>query len=241
MVVMTLKPGQQIGSEIHPDADQLFVVVSGTGTATLNLEAHHIGPGSLIAVPAGTRHNVTAGQGPLRLVTVYAPPQHPAGTVEHEHATITGQALHLAAATATVDPSALGQPGIPVPDDPTAIPMFVAHRLDNTLGGLAHATERMKAAQGAAGELRGYHCAHLIRHLNQSLNHLHMLTACIREHFPAEAAELEQVRQGVGLAVQAAAPVELAKSLSPQAKVATTAHLLETTLHETTHAAGTPW
>ena len=98
MVVMTLKPGQQIGSEIHPAADQLFMVVSGTGTATLNLEAHPVGPGALIAVPAGTRHNVTAGQGPLRLVTVYAPPQHPAGTVEHEHAGITAQALDLAAA-----------------------------------------------------------------------------------------------------------------------------------------------
>ena len=91
MVVMTLKPGQQIGSETHPAADQLFMVVSGSGTATLNLEAHPIGPGSLIAVPAGTRHNVTAGDaGPLRLVTVYAPPQHPAGTVEHEHAGIAG-------------------------------------------------------------------------------------------------------------------------------------------------------
>ena len=113
--------------------------------------------------------------------------------------------------------------------------MFVAHRLDDTLGGLAHATERMKAARGAAGELRGYHCAHLTRHLDQALDHLHMLTACIKEHYPAEATELEQLRQHVGLAAQATA-VDLAKSLSPQAKVATTAHLLETTLHETTHA-----
>ena len=81
---MTLNPGQQIGSEIHRDGDQLFMVLSGTGTATLNLEPHDIGPGSLIAVPAGTRHNVTAGEGaPLRLVTVYSPPQHPPGTVEH--------------------------------------------------------------------------------------------------------------------------------------------------------------
>ena len=63
MVVMTLNPGQQIGSEIHRDGDQLFTVLSGTGTATLNLEPHDIGPGSLIAVPAGTRHNVTAGDG----------------------------------------------------------------------------------------------------------------------------------------------------------------------------------
>ena len=84
MVVMTLNPGQQIGSEIHRDGDQLFMVLSGTGTATLNLVPHDIGPGSLIAAPAGTRHNVTAGTGaPLRLVTVYSPPQHPPGTVEH--------------------------------------------------------------------------------------------------------------------------------------------------------------
>ena len=48
------EPGQRIGSEIHRDGDQLFMVLSGTGTATLNLVPHDIGPGSLIAVPAGT-------------------------------------------------------------------------------------------------------------------------------------------------------------------------------------------
>lgn len=114
----------------------------------------------------------------------------------------------------------------PVPDDPTAVSMFTAHRLDDTLHSLAHATERMTAARAAAtGDLRAYHSARVAFHLGQALDNGHRLVANIREHYPAEAAELEQVKQAVGLA----------KSLTPEVKAATTAHLLETTLHEETH------
>lgn len=83
MTVMTLKPGESIGSEVHKDGDQLFMLLSGTGVVTLNGKREPLHPHSIFAVPQGTRHNVTnTGTEPLKLVTVYAPPQHPAGTVE---------------------------------------------------------------------------------------------------------------------------------------------------------------
>ena len=84
MVVMTLQPGQAIGSEVHDDGDQLFMVLSGNGTVTVNEVFRAIHEHSIFAVPQGTRHNVVnTGHAPMRLVTVYAPPQHPPGTVEH--------------------------------------------------------------------------------------------------------------------------------------------------------------
>jgi len=147
-----------------------------------------------------------------------------------EHAGIAGQAVGLAGDTAEAGQDADAIPdavGIPVPDDPVAVSMFTAHRLDDTLRSLAHATERMQAARAASGKLRAYHCAHVAWHLQQALNNGHRLTENIREHYPAEAAELEQVKQAVGLA----------KALTPAVKAATTAHLLETTLHEETHGA----
>ena len=115
--------------------------------------------------------------------------------------------------------------GAPVPDDPTAVSMYTAHRLDDTGRHLAHAAERMTAARAATGELRAYHSGHVAFHLQRALDNGHRLVANIRAHYPAEAAELEQVKQAVGLA----------KSLTPGIKAATTAHLLETTLHEETH------
>jgi hypothetical protein len=127
---------------------------------------------------------------------------------------------------ADVDPGAMGAPGLPVPDDPAAISMFTAHRADAIRDELGHAGERMKAARAATGDLRAYHCGHLARHLHLALDSAHDLKANIDGHYPAEAAELEIVRQTIGLA----------KAVSGQAKTATTAHLLETTLHALTHA-----
>lgn len=87
MVVMTLQPGEEIGKEVH-DGDQLFVFMSGTGRVVLNGKKTDVGPDSLIAVPAGTKHNViNTGTTRMRIVTVYIPPQHPAGTLEHTKTT----------------------------------------------------------------------------------------------------------------------------------------------------------
>ena len=84
VVVMTIPPGSEIGEEVHDDSDQLLLFVEGEGEAILDGERSAVRPNGLVLVRAGTRHNFrNAGSGPLRLITIYAPPEHPAGTV-HE-------------------------------------------------------------------------------------------------------------------------------------------------------------
>jgi mannose-6-phosphate isomerase-like protein (cupin superfamily) len=83
LVVMTIQPGGEIGEETH-EGDQILHFVDGVGDAILEGESSAVGPGDVVFVPAGTLHNfVNTGSGPLRLATVYAPPEHPPGTV-HE-------------------------------------------------------------------------------------------------------------------------------------------------------------
>jgi mannose-6-phosphate isomerase-like protein (cupin superfamily) len=85
LVAMTIPPGGEIGEEVHPDIDQILVFLEGEGEAILEGRTGAVGPNDLVFVKAGTRHNfVNTGAGPLRLITVYAPPEHPPGTV---HAT----------------------------------------------------------------------------------------------------------------------------------------------------------
>lgn len=87
VVVMAIPPHEEIGEEVHADADQLFIFVDGRGEARLEGQASDVGPNDLVLVRAGTRHNfVNTGQVPLRLITVYAPPQHAPGTVHRTKA-----------------------------------------------------------------------------------------------------------------------------------------------------------
>ena len=87
IVVMTIPAGGEIGEEVHEENDQLLVFVDGQGEAVLDGRTSSVGPNDLVLVPAGTRHNfVNTGAGPLRLVTVYAPPEHPPGTVHQTKA-----------------------------------------------------------------------------------------------------------------------------------------------------------
>ena len=87
VVVMTLQPGEEIGEEVHEDADQILLFVEGTGEAILDGAHHAVSAEQLVLVPGGTRHNfVNTGDGPLRLVTIYAPPEHPPGTVHRTKA-----------------------------------------------------------------------------------------------------------------------------------------------------------
>jgi mannose-6-phosphate isomerase-like protein (cupin superfamily) len=87
VVVMNIAPGGDIGDETHTDVDQVLVFVSGEGAAILDGNRSRIGPGSLVQVPAGTRHNfVNTGQTDLRLYTIYAPPQHAQGTIHRTKA-----------------------------------------------------------------------------------------------------------------------------------------------------------
>jgi mannose-6-phosphate isomerase-like protein (cupin superfamily) len=87
VVVMTIPPDGEIGEEVHPDTDQVLVFVDGRAEARLDGQASDVGPNDLVFVGAGTRHNfLNRGAGPLRLITIYAPPEHPAGTVHQTKA-----------------------------------------------------------------------------------------------------------------------------------------------------------
>jgi mannose-6-phosphate isomerase-like protein (cupin superfamily) len=84
VVLMSIRPGGEIGEETHGHVDQVLVFVAGAGEAVLEGERTPVGPGRLVFVPAGTKHNfVNSGDGDLKLYTVYAPPQHAPDTV-HE-------------------------------------------------------------------------------------------------------------------------------------------------------------
>lgn len=84
LVVMSLRPGEEIGFETH-DVDQLIYVVKGDGVAAIDGTDYEFEDGAIVCVPAGKRHNITnLDDKPMKLFTVYAPPQHAPGTV---HAT----------------------------------------------------------------------------------------------------------------------------------------------------------
>ncbi len=83
LVVMTLQPGEEIGLERHEDTDQFIRVEAGTGKAVLDGETHLLSDGVAVVIPAGTEHNVinTSSSEPMRLYTIYSPPEHPDGTL----------------------------------------------------------------------------------------------------------------------------------------------------------------
>jgi mannose-6-phosphate isomerase-like protein (cupin superfamily) len=82
VVLMTIPVGGEIGEEVHDHVDQVLLFVEGRGEAILEGQRSPVGPNILVVVPAGTTHNfVNTGDEPLRLVTIYAPPEHPPGTL----------------------------------------------------------------------------------------------------------------------------------------------------------------
>jgi len=84
LVLMSLVPGEEIGEEVH-HLDQFFRIEAGQGKAILDGVEHAISDGSAIVVPAGTKHNiVNTGSIPMKLYTIYSPPEHRDGVV---HAT----------------------------------------------------------------------------------------------------------------------------------------------------------
>jgi mannose-6-phosphate isomerase-like protein (cupin superfamily) len=84
LVVMCLQPGEEIGNEVHASVDQFFRIEKGEAKFVLNgTEEHMVHDNDAAIVPAGTYHNVinTSKTEPLKLYTVYSPPNHPDGTV----------------------------------------------------------------------------------------------------------------------------------------------------------------
>jgi mannose-6-phosphate isomerase-like protein (cupin superfamily) len=83
LVLMTIQPGEEIGAEVHEDRDQFFRFEEGNGQVDIDDNTYDVEDGSGVIVPAGARHNVrNTGDAPLRLYTLYGPPEHVDGLVE---------------------------------------------------------------------------------------------------------------------------------------------------------------
>ncbi|RQD83212.1 MAG: cupin domain-containing protein [Methanocalculus sp. MSAO_Arc2] len=78
LVLMSLKPGEEIGAEVHDDIDQFFRFEQGEGKVVIDGVEHTVTDGSAVIVPAGAHHNVvnTSTTADLRLYTIYSPPEH---------------------------------------------------------------------------------------------------------------------------------------------------------------------
>jgi mannose-6-phosphate isomerase-like protein (cupin superfamily) len=85
LVLMSLKPGEEIGEETHDHVDQFFRFEAGEGKVIIDGKEHHVKDGTAVIVPAGARHNVvnTSKRMNLRLYTIYSPPEHQDGVVRH--------------------------------------------------------------------------------------------------------------------------------------------------------------
>lgn len=96
LVVMSLKPGEDIGEEIH-ELDQFIRCEEGHGKAILDDVVHKISNGFSVIIPAGTKHNIinTSSDKPLKLYTLYAPPNHVDGTIHKTKADAEANEEHF--------------------------------------------------------------------------------------------------------------------------------------------------
>jgi len=85
LVLMSLKPSEEIGNEVHNNVDQFFRLEEGEAKFVLNngKEEHVVGNGDAVIVPAGTWHNIinNSKTKKLKMYTIYSPPNHPPGTI----------------------------------------------------------------------------------------------------------------------------------------------------------------
>ena len=83
LVLMCLKPNEEIGMEVHPDNDQFFRFEKGQGKCVIDGNEYELKDGSAIIVPAGAQHNIinTSGEEELKLYTIYSPAHHKDGIV----------------------------------------------------------------------------------------------------------------------------------------------------------------
>lgn len=83
LVLMSLKPGEEIGEEVHEELDQFFRFEEGKGKVAIDGVEHEVEDGFAAIVPAGAMHNVvnTSTDEVLRLYTIYSPPEHQDGVV----------------------------------------------------------------------------------------------------------------------------------------------------------------
>jgi len=100
LVLMALQPSEEIGEEVHESTDQFFRVEEGKGEVLIDGKATRIESDDAIVIPAGARHNIkNTGHKPLKLYTLYAPPQHADGTVHRTKADAERSEEHFAGRT----------------------------------------------------------------------------------------------------------------------------------------------
>lgn len=95
LVLMTLNNGEEIGEEIHEDRDQFFRFEAGNGEVWIDDVCTKVGADDAVIVPQGAKHNIiNTGKEPLKLYTIYGPPEHVDATIHktksealsaHEH------------------------------------------------------------------------------------------------------------------------------------------------------------
>lgn len=96
LVLMSIAPGDEIGEEVHPDRDQFFRVETGKGEVWIDGHRTNIKSEFAIVVPAGARHNIrNTGETPLKVYTLYGPPEHVDGTVHATRAEALASAEHF--------------------------------------------------------------------------------------------------------------------------------------------------
>lgn len=82
LVVMALRPGEEIGMEVHPEHDQFIRFEKGSGKVIMDGEESIVSDGYAVVIPAGTEHNVVnTSQEAMKLYTIYTPPEHKDGTI----------------------------------------------------------------------------------------------------------------------------------------------------------------
>ena len=100
LVLMSILPGEDIGEEVHPDRDQFFRIEKGKGEVWIDGVRTKVASDFGIVVPAGARHNIkNTGDKPLKLYTLYGPPEHEDGTVHLTKADAMASKEHFAGQT----------------------------------------------------------------------------------------------------------------------------------------------
>jgi len=85
VVLMSIRPGEEIGEEVHPNISQFIRVESGEGMVIANGKEYALKDDSAVVIPKGVRHNVVnTGKKNLKLYSIYTPPEHPSDTVQYQ-------------------------------------------------------------------------------------------------------------------------------------------------------------
>lgn len=96
LVLMSLKPGEEIGTEVHPDVDQFFRFEAGSGEVVIDGATHKITAEFSVIVPAGANHNViNTGTEELKLYTIYSPAEHMDGITRATKAEAENESEHF--------------------------------------------------------------------------------------------------------------------------------------------------